>query len=133
MESALSEERRADVWEGLSEVFVDNAVDYAALRRGVVGVPLDELKCIFFTEVAPHCGANLLASAPPIWIGFDRDRLAMRIRAMLASARRSVWGRLRHCVTVALCRWMFAPLWREVEAELRRPLHAEDSLDDGKP
>lgn len=34
MESALSEERRVDVWEGLSEAFVDNVVDYAALRRG---------------------------------------------------------------------------------------------------
>lgn len=127
MESALSEERRVDVWEGLSEAFVDNVVDYAALRRGVAGVPLDELKGIFFTEVAPHCGANLLAPAPPIWIGFDRDRLAIRIRTMLARARRSVWGRLRHRMAVVFCRWIFTPLWREVEAELRRPLDTADS------
>lgn len=132
MESELSDERRADVWEGLSEAFVDNEVDYVALRRGVEGVPLDELRRIFFTEVAPHCGANLLAPAPPIWIGFDRGLLTQDIRAMLARARSSAWGRFRHRMAVALCHWNFAPLWRQVEAELSRSPDTENALDGRK-
>lgn len=133
MESELSDDRRVDVWEALSEAFVDNEVDYVALRRGVAGVPPDELKRIFFAEVAPHCGANLLAPAPPIWTGFDREILAREIRAMLARARRSAWGRVRHRVAVALCRWNFASLWREVEAELSSPLDPEKPADGASP
>ncbi len=133
MEPELSDDRRLDVWEGLSEAFVDNEVDYVALRRGVAGIPLDELRRIFFTEVAPHCGANLLAPAPPIWIGFDRELLAQDIRIMLERARRSAWGRFRHRLAVALCQWNFAPLWRQVEATLSASLDAQNPADGRNP
>lgn len=118
MESALSDERQKEIREALSEAFVDNEVDYAFLARGVAGVPLGELENIFFTEVAPHCGPNLMSAIPPVWAGFDRERLALGIRAMQARAARSTWGRLRHRLAVAFCRRRFGRLWDEIEAEV---------------
>lgn len=120
MESALSEERRKDVWEALSEAFVDNEVDYVFLTRGVDGIALGELKNIFFNEVAPHCGPNLMTPIPPVWTGFDRERLAQGIHAMQARARRSAWGRFRHRIAVAFYRRYFRGLWEEIEGELNK-------------
>lgn len=81
---------------------------------------LGELRNIFFNEVAPHCGPNLMTPIPPIWAGFDRERLAQGIRATQARAQRSAWGRLRHRIAVAFYRWHFRGLWEEIEGELNK-------------
>ena len=76
MESTLSDTHREDIWEALSDAFIDNEVHYEFIARRVAGIPRDQRKQILYTEVAPQCGPNLLTVIPPIWSGFDRRDLA---------------------------------------------------------
>ena len=120
MESTLTEQRRADVWEALSDAFIDNEVHYEFIARRIAGIPNAELREIFFNEVAPQCGPNLLTTIPPIWAGFDRESLAQCIREMLQNNRRSRWARIKHRITVALFRRRFRRVWERIEWELAR-------------
>ena len=120
MESTLTGQRRVDVWEALSDAFIDNEVHYEFIARRIAGIPKAELREIFFNEVAPQCGPNLLATIPPIWAGFDRESLAQSIREMLQSNRRSRWARIKHRTTVALFRRRFRRVWERIEWELSR-------------
>ena len=122
MGSALSDECREDVWEALSNAFIDNEVHYEFIARRIVGVPVAELKEIFFTEVAPYCGQNLLTVIPPIWAGFDRQRLVENIRAMQARGRRCLLARWRMRCAIAFCRIHFRGIWAQIEAELGKKM-----------
>lgn len=118
MESTLTQHQREDVWDALSDAFVDNEIDYRYIARRIVGVPVAELKQIFFTEVAPYCGQNLLTVIPPIWAGFDRQRLIHNIRAMQARSGRCLLSRIRKQGSIAFCRICFRGIWAQIEAEL---------------
>ena len=120
MESTLSDRRQEDVWEALSEAFNDNEVNYAFIAGELAGVPADQLKEIFYTEVAPQCAFNVFAVIPPVWTGFDRASLAECIRDMQARNRRSVLARLKHRVAVAFYRVCFRSYWEQIAAELER-------------
>ncbi|WP_018914530.1 hypothetical protein [Thiomonas sp. FB-6] len=120
MESTLTEQQREDVWEALSDAFIDNEVHYEFIARRIAGIPKAELQEIFFNEVAPQCGPNLLATIPPIWAGFDKESLAKCIRDMLQNNRRSRWARIRHRITVALFRRRFRRVWERIEFEWAR-------------
>ena len=120
MESTLSEQRREDAWEALSDAFIDNEVDYEFIARRITGIPTAELKEIFFTEVAPQCGPNMLTTIPPIWAGFDRQSLANCIHEMQQKNRESPSARIRHRITVALYRRLFRRIWARIELELAR-------------
>lgn len=118
MADTLSDERREAIWEALSDAFVDNEVDYRYIASRVADVSPIELKEIFFTEVAPHCGPNMMSPIPPIWGVFDRVELAKGIRAMLGRARNSWIARLRYKSFVAYCKWRFQNEWQAIADEL---------------
>lgn len=119
MEPTVASGRQQAIWEALSEAFVDRDVDYALVAKDLVGIPVADLKEMFFAEVAPHCAPNLLTVVPPIWTGFEPESLARSIREMQARNRRCIGARLRHRLVVALYRVYFRRLWKRVEAELR--------------
>ena len=120
MESTLSDTHCEDIWEALSDAFIDNEVHYELIARRVAGIPREQRKQIFYTEVAPQCGPNLLTVIPPIWSGFDRRDLAESIREMLERNRHSALARFKHRITVALLRWHFRCIWEELEVELNK-------------
>lgn len=109
---------REDVWEALSEIFVDNEVDFAAVARAVAGVPRAELERIFFEEVAPFCGPNLMTPVPPIWTGFSREPLVAGIRAQCARVSASRLAAWRHRLWVRCLRRIFATEWRTLRDNL---------------
>lgn len=119
MESAVASDRQEAIWEALSDAFVDRDVDYALVAKDLFGIPVAELKEIFFVEVAPYCAPNLLTVVPPIWTGFEPANLARSIREMQAHNQRCIATRLKHRVVVAFYRVYFRKLWESIEAELR--------------
>lgn len=123
MANTLSDERREEVWGALSEVFVDNEIDFALIASQVADVDLFELEQIFFNEVAPHCGPNLMSAIPPVWSGFDCNELASGIRTMQARNRSSLLARLRHKGFVAYCRRYFRHEWEALAAALTKRSH----------
>jgi len=117
-EYPLSQHRREEVWESLSEVFVDNEVDYERIAKNVADIGLDNLKKIFFEEVAPYCGPNLMSPIPPIWSDFDKEKLPFGIRAMKSKNRRSVITNMRYEDFVVFSRFYFRKEWLAIETKL---------------
>jgi len=71
------------VWIALSELFLDTELDATALDhivRVMAESPftIDELRDIYYVEVAPVGGPNLRSGAG-VWQGFDPDAFCARI------------------------------------------------------
>ena len=115
---SLSDARREEVWVVLSDIFVDNEVDYEWIASEVADVNPDLLEEIFFKEVAPYCGPNLMSAIPAIWDFFDPDELVSGIREKLAKTKKSWIANLRYKCFVPLCRLHFKYAWKKLSARL---------------
>ncbi|MDW5416454.1 hypothetical protein R6242_07690 [Iodobacter sp. CM08] len=113
-------QQRLDVWEALSDVYVDTETDFPIIAKKVKEVDLETLEYIFFDEVSAYCAVNFSSPIPPIWTGFQRENLQEGILAIIKENQTSEWKRFKHQVYVAYLRWKYQELWRE----LRRHVEA---------
>ncbi len=111
----MNERRREEIWEALSDLFVDNEIDYQEIADRVRGVDLNSLERILFEEVAPYCAPNLSVPAPPVWSGFDKAALLKGIRSIIENNNLHLFSRLKHRVHVAYLRRGFDGDWRELK------------------
>jgi hypothetical protein len=112
----LDIERRAPVWEALSELFVGKELqdyDYATIATTLraSGYSLSELETILHQEVAPVFRGNLSALAVAEMEGWARETVVADVRAYLERERSGpsrFWARLvtaRRLPDVARDRW----------------------------
>lgn len=118
---------REFIWKVMSEFFVDNEIDYDYWAAKIERFPLDTLKEIFFAEVAPVCGPNVLTPVPPVWLGFDTQWAISEIRSRLSRRRNSLIYRLRYDTNVLYYRIRCRDIWDEIESAVlrRRANHSE--------
>ncbi|KMJ43570.1 hypothetical protein AB204_19000 [Xenorhabdus khoisanae] len=64
-----------DLCEALSDIFVDNEVDYEYIASVAKHFPLEHVEMVFFEWVAPVCYTNGFTPVPPVWTFFDREQL----------------------------------------------------------
>ncbi|MFM4937788.1 DUF7079 family protein [Aeromonas enteropelogenes] len=81
MEQPLSD---IDLCEALSDLFVDNEVDYEYIARVARAFPVTHVEKVLFEWVAPVCYTNTLTPVPPIWADFERDSLWAEIQRLQA-------------------------------------------------
>jgi hypothetical protein len=118
MGHSVNEKQKLDVWEALSDVFVDNEINFPWIAERVSGVNLSELEHIFFEEVAAYCAVNLAAPIPPVWEGFSRDDLKREIELIQTKNEASQFSRLKHRAYVTYLRWKFKDDWEELKRNL---------------
>ncbi|AHL74061.1 hypothetical protein CH92_02680 [Stutzerimonas stutzeri] len=106
------------LWAALSDVFVDNAVDYASVARNLKGYERSAIETAFFVAVAPACYSNLQAPVPPIWTAFDSAWLAERIDCIREARRSSSLRRLLDRAFIANLRYRLKPEWQRIEMAL---------------
>ncbi|MDI2113425.1 DUF7079 family protein [Commensalibacter nepenthis] len=82
-----------DLCEALSEIFVDNEVEYYGIAYVAKNFPIEHVEMVYFEWVAPICYSNLQTPVPPIWTGFDREWLWKSIQEY--RAKNSQLGRFR--------------------------------------
>lgn len=92
MTEPLNLERRAPVWEALSELFVGKELqdyDYAGIAKTLrlSGYSLEELEKVLREEVAPVFRSNLSALAVPEMEGWGQDTVVKMVRAYLERER----------------------------------------------
>ncbi|EIS3743739.1 hypothetical protein LO909_001457 [Aeromonas hydrophila] len=78
-----------DLCDALSDLFVDNQVDFELIAQVARGFPIAHVEMVLFEWVAPVCYTNTLAPVPPIWTSFERDSLwaeVQRLRTREAKA-----------------------------------------------
>ncbi len=120
MENTVGKADREFIWSVMSEFFVDSEIDYDFEAARIRRFPAHVLKDIFFREVAPVCGPNLLTPIPPIWMGFDTHKVVREIRSLLSNKEKSWLRRIGYEADVLYYRYLLAGVWREVERALKR-------------
>jgi hypothetical protein len=96
MTAAAQTVSRADVWEALSELYLDNQIDceWVANRLATTELAIEELEAILFSEVHPVLCWNLRLPAGE-WARFNKDWLAERITEQMNRPAPGNWiGRL---------------------------------------
>lgn len=116
----LAREEQVKIWSALSEVFVDNHVDYAWIACQVKDLDRSTVEAAFFEDVAPACYSNLMTPVPPIWTGFDETWLAGTIEASHQARRVSALRRLLDRVLIGYLRFRFKSEWAMIERELEQ-------------
>ncbi|WP_332874552.1 DUF7079 family protein [Pseudomonas cichorii] len=114
MESSITQQDRANVWWALSDAFVDNEVDYAAIAKQVEHLEPKEVKSILYSEVAPVCHSNLGSVIPTIWLCFNRDELENDINAMLDARKKSSFRRQRDKLFTHWLSYRYKYIWQEI-------------------
>jgi hypothetical protein len=120
MENSITGADRELVWQVMSEFFVDNEIDYDYWASKIAHFPLVTLKEIYFREVAPVCGLNVLTPVPPIWQAFDTEWVVTKIKANLSRCNRSITYRLRYNINVLYYRGTCRSFWVPVERAIIR-------------
>lgn len=64
-----------DLCEALSDIFIDNEVDYNYIASIAKNFPIDLVEYIFFEWITPVCYPNLCTPIPTVWAGFKPDIL----------------------------------------------------------
>lgn len=113
---------RSQVWEALSELYLDTDIDPAVLGRVAEALArspysLGELERILRYEVHPVLVSNLYSVAG-VWSGFDRQWLAEAIGAYLRRPWPVRWWRSRLMRAHAVILWH--RLIRRIAAARRR-------------
>jgi len=116
----LTKQEQVRLWTALSDVFVDNTIDYTYIAKSLVGYERSVIEKAFFIDVAPACYSNLQAAIPPIWTAFDSTWLAETIDRIHAARSSSSLRRLRDKVLIAYLRYRLRPEWRDIEIALEQ-------------
>ncbi|MBE1273743.1 DUF7079 family protein [Enterovibrio baiacu] len=106
-----------DLMYALSDLFIDNEVDYAHIAAVARDFPLAEVEIALFRFVAPVCYQNLSSPVPPVWAMFDREELLSDIASL---KRRQVnagwWRRTKARWLEAYLRRRFADEWETLKS-----------------
>lgn len=120
MGNSISQNDREFIWTQLADFFssfdVESFPDFARLADFSVS----ELKEIFFDEVAPACGHNLLVTTPILSEGFDPEWVKTEIRRILARRDSGPAGRIGYNANRLFYRCLSGKVWREAEGALAR-------------
>lgn len=118
MADQIDKNEREKIWIAMSEVFVDNDIFYDEVVRALCIYPICLLKRIFFDEVLPVCGKNLLSPVPSIWTGFEPASLVAEIREMIRRKDQSIMSKIHYHATRTYYRLRLSYVWPDLEARL---------------
>lgn len=123
MTEPLNLERRAPIWEALSELFVGKELqdyDYAGIAETlrVSDYSLDELENVLREEVAPVFRSNLSALVLPEMEGWTQDTVVNEIRTYLDREKTSLQRMLARLVTSRALPEVAAKRWLQIRSLL---------------
>ncbi|MFC7421402.1 hypothetical protein ACFQNF_16170 [Iodobacter arcticus] len=125
MEHSLSQEQLEAVWVALADVFSVPEEEYSYLAQQVNDIQLDEIKEIFFNDVAPVFTYNLVITTPEL-LGFDPEQVILAIRKE-KEKNKSKFRKSLHKLYVAYLRWNINELWVQFESEVIKQKNSNPS------
>ncbi|OCG25456.1 hypothetical protein A9G11_02195 [Gilliamella sp. wkB108] len=108
MEHVLSEEK---LYEALSDLFVDNEIDYKQIASVAKLFPINHVELVLFNYVAPVCFYNLTTPVPPVWQGFDSDYLINEINKIKKNEN-TYLGKMKIHMLSKYLRFKFSYEWK---------------------
>lgn len=124
MADSVTPRERRNCWLLMSDLFVDNEVDYRAVAEALVpdcpNMNQAELKRTLSDEVAPVLGTNGLTPAPSVWMGFDGDYVIREVGERLSQQHLSLAARMKSIIWNSMCRLIFRSFWTDLQRELQK-------------
>ncbi|WP_426203858.1 DUF7079 family protein [Pseudomonas sp. TWP3-1] len=120
MEHLITSKERSDIRWALSDAFVDNEVDYAAIAREIEKFDPETIEEILFSEVAPVCHTNLESTLPAIWSCFNKEELESDIKHMLSLRKNSSIRKMFDHLLIKWLRYRYKYIWVEIANNLKK-------------
>lgn len=105
-----------DLCGALSDIFVDNEVDFKYIASIAKNFPVATVEEILFEWVAPVCYTNLLTPAPSIWSGFDKKSLWIEICDY--KSKKSSAAKCKHMLLVSILKITYRKEWLSLKYEM---------------
>ncbi|WP_392564622.1 hypothetical protein RHO13_03965 [Orbus wheelerorum] len=86
--------REKELYIALSDLFIDNEVNYKNIASVAKLFPVEHVKNVLFNYVAPACYYNTTTPVPPICYFFDADELMHDINK-IKKDENSFFGRMK--------------------------------------
>lgn len=105
-----------DLCGALSDLFVDNEVDFKYIASVAKKFPVDTVEKILFEWVAPVCYTNLLTPAPSVWSGFDKKTLWVDICEY--QNKKTFPTKYKHKILVSILKVTYRKEWKTLKYEM---------------
>lgn len=105
-----------DLCGALSDIFVDNEVDFKYIASVAKEFPVDTVEEILFEWVAPVCYTNLLTPAPSVWSGFDKKTLWIDICEY--QNKKTFPTKCKHKILVSVLKVTYRKEWAILKYEM---------------
>lgn len=105
-----------DLCCALSDIFVDNEIDFKYISSVAKNFPVDKVEEIFFEWVAPVCYTNLLSPTPTVWSGFDPNTLWFDICKY--QNNKGFFAKFKHKLLVIILKKVYKNEWTILKDEM---------------
>lgn len=116
MANTLNARQIEDVWYELAKAYAGQDFD----RDKLSVCDQEQLKAIFFQDVAPYCAPFLLSITPTVYEGFFRDELIPGIRAFQERGRNAFLARFWQKIQALWYNSTFKEGWERIAPALER-------------
>lgn len=105
-----------DLCGALSDIFVDNEVDFKYIASIAKDFSVPTVEEILFEWVAPVCYTNLLTPAPSVWCGFDKKTLWIDICEY--HNKKGFTATCKHKLLVSILKITYRKEWAALKHEM---------------
>lgn len=109
-----------DMWFALSDIFVDNEVDYKFIASKLKDTPHEVIKKTLFYKLAPLYGSVYFTPVPQEWIGFDRADVILKVKKHMNKYNNNKTYRLKINILGAFYSLFLNDVWKELKLELEK-------------
>ena len=114
MEHTLNEK---DLYIALSDLFVDNQVNYNYIASIVKLFPISYVEHVLFYYVAPVCHYNTIGPVPPVCFCFDRDELMSAINK-IKKKENCPFNKIKMHIFAFYLKFRFKDEWQKIKSLL---------------
>ena len=110
--------KKRELWSALSELFVDNEINYDAIAKKVQSYSLDTIEYSLFYEVAPICSLNFSSVIPAVWSFFEIDTIVPLIEQHISRYNNEKLYKLKADFLVKYYKFHYKSEWLELQKEI---------------
>ena len=109
-----------DVWMALSDLFVDNEINYEYIAMRVAHLTIQQVERILYYEVAPVCMSNLLVRSPSICKGFSEGYIIPAVSEHLQKITRDKIYTYKVRLKIKLYKVLLKQEWIKLATEIQQ-------------
>lgn len=110
--------KKRELWSALSDLFIDNEINYSAIANKVQNYSSDTIEYSLFYEIAPICSPNLSSSIPFVWSFFEIDAIAPLIEEHILRYGSEKLYKLKIDILVCYYKFQYKSEWLELQKEI---------------